>query len=114
MFCSPRRGDSAISVKNVHGTEARMKFRSVGDAVRRNEIFSAPAEAAAQFLLKNVHGVDARVKFRSVGDDVRRSVFFARDSQHRSTNVHRMVFFAEDDGGGRYRPSWHGMNSHME
>ena len=26
----------------------------------------------------------------------------------------RMVLFDRDEGGGRYRPAWHGMNSHME
>ena len=26
----------------------------------------------------------------------------------------RMVLFDRDEGGGRYRLAWHGMNSHME
>ena len=51
---------------------------------------------------ENRHGASARVKFRSVAADVRRVVFFAKDSQHRSQNVPRNVFFARD-GAGSHR-----------
>ena len=56
-------------------------------------LFCAKSSSTSNILVKNKHGASARATFRRVAADVRHVAFFAKDSQHRSNNVHRDVFF---------------------